>query len=622
MRKLFRCLLPILGMTLLALALVARRGLPERLREAVLDRVRLGVFSIEAARARLSWHGALELEDVRLYRRFRPGPPVAEARAVMLRVTPLAWFGHDTGLRHMEIRDGVARPEMLSGPPAAPRAGRPAARLQCRVDLLRIECQGVLIEKGAADVRAGDGVLRIERLRMHARNGERAGRVSGWINHNFATGVSTAELETLADPVLFEPVLLAWDAPILASVARRFEFLPAAPPRVRATFVTSGSATGRVFELNAETRLPACRYLDVPVEAAEARVGVRLGPTVSQLTISPLTITRPEGQGRGGLTFDFKADEIAFDGHSTLEPDALFQLLQLPADTVAAVRRHVQPEPPCDVRAWGRFNYADMDRTAFQGTVRTAALRVFELPVTNVSAAFDMRGWTNRVTGLRGGLYDGPVQADLLLSPRATTNGAVAAYALNAVWTAADFRQVIEFMRGATGSQEVGRMDLELAIEGTMTPDALTNMTGHGAIKVRDGRVFNLPLFGGLSDFMRRAVPGLDFVLRQSDADAEFTIANGRVASDKVRIQGDVLSLVAVGSMGFDTTLDFEAQVKLMKEHTLVAKVLRFVTWPISKLLEFRLRGPVRKPEWYPINFSRELLERLHILNERPGQAP
>ena len=50
-----------------------------------------------------------------------------------------------------------------------------------------------------------------------------------------------------------------------------------------------------------------------------------------------------------------------------------------------------------------------------------------------------------------------------------------------------------------------------------------------------------------------------------------------------------------------------------MKEHSLVSKLVRVLTYPISKLFEFRLRGPLDDPKWYPVNFSLDLLERIGL---------
>jgi hypothetical protein len=131
-----------------------------------------------------------------------------------------------------------------------------------------------------------------------------------------------------------------------------------------------------------------------------------------------------------------------------------------------------------------------------------------------------------------------------------------------------------------------------------------------------------LPIFGGLTAFLSKVVPGVDFVLGQNDFSADFELRDRSILSEHVAVEGGVFSLQGKGVCGFDGNLNYAVQVKLMREHPLFAKLIRLITWPLSKLFEFRLSGTVAKPEWYPINFSRELLENLGLKGERPPTPP
>ncbi len=154
-------------------------------------------------------------------------------------------------------------------------------------------------------------------------------------------------------------------------------------------------------------------------------------------------------------------------------------------------------------------------------------------------------------------------------------------------------------------------MSAEFLIEGMTGKDTIGSLKGHGALRISDGRVFMMPVFGGLSEFMTKIIPGLDLVLKQSDLKTKFVIDKGYIITDKVAVEGDVLSLKAYGSYMLKGDLDFDVQVKLLKEHTFGGKVVRFITYPISKLFEFSLKGSLTDPHWYPENFSLDLLEKI-----------
>jgi len=126
-------------------------------------------------------------------------------------------------------------------------------------------------------------------------------------------------------------------------------------------------------------------------------------------------------------------------------------------------------------------------------------------------------------------------------------------------------------------------------------------------MNITEGRIFQIPLFGGLSDFLTRVIPGMSVLLRQTDVQASFVIADGKIHSDEILIEGDIFSLVGQGDYYLDGTLDFTVQVKLLRKHTLAADVFRFVTHPVSKMLEFHLGGTLDSPRWRPVHIPKEV---------------
>jgi hypothetical protein len=124
---------------------------------------------------------------------------------------------------------------------------------------------------------------------------------------------------------------------------------------------------------------------------------------------------------------------------------------------------------------------------------------------------------------------------------------------------------------------------------------------------MRRGVVFRLPLFGGMTDALTKAVPGLDFALKQTDVHTPFEIRNGRISSQDVQIEGDVLSLTAKGDYRMeDGALAFDVQVRPMKDKTLLGQAMRALAYPISRLFEFRLEGTLDRPRWSVFNLRHE----------------
>ena len=147
-------------------------------------------------------------------------------------------------------------------------------------------------------------------------------------------------------------------------------------------------------------------------------------------------------------------------------------------------------------------------------------------------------------------------------------------------------------------------------------PRSMTNnyevLNGEGHVVVKNGHLMRLNLFAGLTKLLADHVPGVSFLVDQSEATADYRIENGVVKSDNIAIEGGVISIKMSGSL--DTTkdkLDFIVRVRFTKDNSLMGKYfIRPVTWPFSKLLlEFRLTGSTEKPKWEYISILDRVMD-------------
>ncbi len=179
----------------------------------------------------------------------------------------------------------------------------------------------------------------------------------------------------------------------------------------------------------------------------------------------------------------------------------------------------------------------------------------------------------------------------------------------DAVLDAADinFHSLMRERLGKDAAPYEGRLSLQLRLAGPMDARALDQAAGQGRLRIANGRIFQIPLFGGLSDLLGKIIPGLNMVMRQTDVRARFVIRRGRISAEEVLVEGDVFSLRASGDYHFDGRLDFKVQVNLLRQHTLVSALVRLATLPISKALEFELTGTLADPRWRLAYIPRDL---------------
>ncbi|MBU4200119.1 MAG: AsmA-like C-terminal region-containing protein [Verrucomicrobia bacterium] len=460
--------------------------------------------------------------------------------------------------------------------------------------------QGVWVEKAACRFACDDQALTIEQLDAVVGRGPGKGPMSlslkyAWMSTEFE-GQWAAEMNLRA----LLP-LLRQQYPSQAWILEAFQFAKS-PPDVKTTF--RGRCNPTFFlDLDSRTHAYDMAYYDVPLSEVQVSVAVALAGTNGVVvTLTPMAAVRPEGSGQGWVRVDLGAQAVSFDASSTLNPYAAAKMIDPFIDRLV---RQFRFEGPVRATGWGTIGFADtrLDDMDLMIEARRAGWGMFLAD----TYALDLRlvGDHTEITDIRGTIYEG--QFDARASVYMVPGGALMRYETEADVRDVDFNQVMEVLAGKPTELYEGKLSAHVDLEGAIGEGQGRSGRGTGWVKITDGRIFQIPLFGGLSDFLSRVIPGMSALLRQTDVKASFVIGDGKIHSDEILIEGDVLSLVGKGDYALDGTLDFTIQVKLLRKHTLAANVFRFVTNPVSKMLEFHLGGTVASPRWRPVNIPKEV---------------
>jgi hypothetical protein len=118
----------------------------------------------------------------------------------------------------------------------------------------------------------------------------------------------------------------------------------------------------------------------------------------------------------------------------------------------------------------------------------------------------------------------------------------------------------------------------------------------------------DVPLFGGLSRLIQSAFSSFNlFSLTAFSAD--YTLHDGAIWSDNAQLGGTLFSARGRGRYSPESGLDFTVAAEPLRQTSggdkegsqlqrLAANVLREGTAPLFRLLEFKLEGPLEKPDW------------------------
>lgn len=571
---------------------------------------RTGQFAVMVGRAKIDIFHGVVLEDIRIYRKGVVGPPAVEAENVTAEVDYR--LGTGFRIRKVVIERGKIRP-FMNRSSGESESGTASTDIDVRLEMLACSIEGVTVKKLTCRIRRRGEKVMVDDVKVALTNAYSSGSFEGSFVYDGATDVTKGTLTSDLDPHLLLPIMASLEMEYTSELIRRFEFGDA-DPRVETSF-TWDPGEGGLLSISGQFWLRDCSYQGVSLLRADGTVNIDSDKDLFTVEVSPLLIVRQEGVARGGFVVDLREETVEYDIESGLDPLAVGAMAGIADDDMALFRF----EGPARIVSKGVIGYVDRSRTDITATFRGRGASVGSFLTDDCSLSIHIKGPTNVVSNIHGTIYGGEFEGQVtFVDPDAMSTNT--RYTMSGSVKDANFADLAAALMEESDAIYEGKLSGRLALAGVVGNGNAAR--GNGKISIRDGRVFQLPIFGGLSSMMTRVIPGLDFVLRQTDAKAEFVIADGKIHSDKIRIEGDVMSLMGRGDYYLDHRVDCFAQVKLMKEHVLVAKILRTIIYPLTKLFEFRLRGTVSEPIWYPTNFSRDLLERIGLWERKNGGLP
>lgn len=575
-------------------------GFPDWLVSKLAERISSESFVLSASSIKLDAFRGLVVNDARFFKKGVIGPPAVDAGEIILTIDPLAVMGKRICLKKITVREGIFRPQMACGP--EPGVGTKSdLKIEAQLELEMDDCevQGLHLEKLSCKFLADDSTMRLENLKgTVSHDNLQDPELMGNATYDLGKGVLEGYIETSFDPYVLLPVLDVWDMPFTAKMVKRFDFWEISPRfagKFRKPFGYSG-----VFGLKGKFWLENCSYNGVEILRGDGRVNLDLSATNSAITFDPILVVREEGLVKGGFTVDLEREVIDFNGTSTINPGALAQMIGVSTNNFMNDLRF---EGPVMIAAKGTVGYGDKDLMDIQAEVESRDLGIMTFVSDRCAFTAHVSGCTNTLSDIRGKICGGDFtgSAELVLPSGTSTN----TYYI----VEGEIRNV-ELEKFATATMEekkqdyCGRLSGRVKVEGLIGEGMGRTAVGTGNVSIKDGRIFTFPLFGGFTDIMTKIIPGLDFILSQTDAKSEFEISDGKIHTDEVLIEGDIFSVDIRGNYYFNKDLDFKLRLNLFKSKTLVGKTIHSILHPLSWLLEFRLRGSFDNPEWSPTNFS------------------
>ncbi len=123
---------------------------------------------------------------------------------------------------------------------------------------------------------------------------------------------------------------------------------------------------------------------------------------------------------------------------------------------------------------------------------------------------------------------------------------------------------------------------------------------GSGHAQLKDGLIWNIPIFGILTPLLNTLSPGLG-ESRAGQGTADFVITNSVIRTDNLEVRSPTLRLFYRGTVDFDLKVDAKVDAEIGRDAPLVGEVVSVMLYPFGKMFETRVTGTLGNPKREPV---------------------
>jgi hypothetical protein len=154
-------------------------------------------------------------------------------------------------------------------------------------------------------------------------------------------------------------------------------------------------------------------------------------------------------------------------------------------------------------------------------------------------------------------------------------------------------------------------------------------LDGYGDLDLRDGLIWDIPVFGILTPVLNGIAPGLGNS-RASAAACTFVIKNGVMRSDDLEMRSPALRLAYRGTVDTQGQVNARVDAELLRDVWGVGPVVSTVLSPFTKMFEYKITGTLDNPKKEPVYIFPKLVQMpfhpfrsfKELLSEEPSLGP
>jgi hypothetical protein len=278
-----------------------------------------------------------------------------------------------------------------------------------------------------------------------------------------------------------------------------------------------------------------------------------------------------------------------------------------------AIGPYAFDKPPL-VHAYGRIPLFAPHKADIHFGVEGEQFHYWRFSAPKISGGIWWKGDTLSVTNIKADFYDGHLdwEGHFRFLPNDSAD-----YSFRAGLSGITLPTIVADLTKTTNVMK-GELDGNLVVTSANTDDILS-WQGHGNASVRNGFLWNIPLFGNFTHLLGNISPTLG-TLPATAADMTFTLEKSVVHTHDLEMKTSAMRLKYMGTVDIEGRLDAKVEAILLRDWVF-GKAFSIAFWPISKMLEYRVTGTLQTPKSRPLYLPGILTSPLHSI-KKLGPGP
>jgi hypothetical protein len=144
-------------------------------------------------------------------------------------------------------------------------------------------------------------------------------------------------------------------------------------------------------------------------------------------------------------------------------------------------------------------------------------------------------------------------------------------------------------------------------------PEDFGSWNGYGRVSMRNGMLWNLPIFGLFSRIFNVIIPGIGNS-RATGAEASYRIKDSVISTDDLAVEAGPARLKFQGTVDFQSRVNARVFALVFHGMPVIGPVISMALAPATKAMEYKVTGTLAEPVLEPLNIPKFLMPLLNPL--------